>query len=259
MSARRRGRAPSAIIPERVPAWGRQSDFAVRFDWGPTAVQSLAGEGAVVIVDVLRFTTAVEAAGSRLARVYPYRWRDESAARFAESVGARLADHADRNGPSLSPLSLLELSADEAVVLPSPNGSACSALAAETGVTVLAACVRNARAVGESLRENHTDIAVIACGERWPDGSLRPALEDFLGAGAVLAHVGGHQSPEARAAVAAWRDSVDRIEESLFASASGTELVETGWGDDVVYAAVPFVSDVVPVLRDGAFEAYPTP
>lgn len=164
----------------RVPAWLQQSDFAVRFDCGPTAAQSLTGEGAVVIVDVLRFTTAVEAAASQLARVYPYRWRDESAIRFADSVGARLPDHADPTAPSLSALSLLELSPGDAVVLPSPNGSTCSALAAGTGAAVFAGCLRNAQAVGESIRRSYTDVVVIACGERWPDGSLRPAVEDLL-------------------------------------------------------------------------------
>lgn len=237
------------------PRWAQQSDFSVRFDWGPNAAGSVASASAVVIVDVLRFTTAVEAGVSRQARVYPYRWRDASARRFAQSVGARFGDEADPTGPSLSPLSLLQLSPGEAVVLPSPNGSTCAALAAETGATVVAGCLRNAEAVGARLGEHYGTITVVACGERWPDGSLRPALEDFLGAGAVLAHLGGERSPEARAAVAAWRDAVDRMEEVLFACVSGKELVEKGWVDDVVYSAEHCVSEVVPVLRQGAFEA----
>ncbi len=215
------------------------------------------GVSAVVIVDVLRFTTSVEAATSRQARVYPYRWRDASASRFAQSIGGRLADEADPAGPSLSPLSLLQLSPGHAIVLPSPNGSTCSLLAAETGATVVAGCLRNARAVAAWVRERYDEVSVIACGERWPDGSLRPSLEDFLGAGAVLAHIAGDRSPEAIGAVAGWRDAMDRVEEVLLGCGSGKELVEKGRREDVLYASAHNVSDVVPVLREGAFEALP--
>ncbi len=39
--------------------WARQGDFEVRFGWGVAGVEVLAGD-VIVIVDVLRFTTAVE-------------------------------------------------------------------------------------------------------------------------------------------------------------------------------------------------------
>jgi 2-phosphosulfolactate phosphatase len=232
--------------------WARQGDFEVRFGWGVAGVEVLAGD-LIVIVDVLRFTTAVEAAASRGAVVFPYRWRDESAAEFAASVGARLADGTDRLGPSLSPLSLLAMEAGEAVVLPSPNGSTCAAVAEETGATVVAACLRNAAAVGEWAAARSGAVSVIACGERWPDGSLRPALEDFLGAGAVLSGLPGSRSPDARAAVAAWADASADIESTLLQCPSGRELLERGRDEDIYYAAQVGVSEVIPVLRDEAF------
>lgn len=92
------------------------------------------------------------------------------------------------------------------LVLPSPNGSA---IASATAGTVVAACLRNATAVarwlGFRLADSGTAVTVIAAGERWPDGSLRPALEDLLGAGALLsalcAGTGISASPEAIAPV----------------------------------------------------------
>ncbi len=45
------------------------------------------------------------------------------------------------------------------------------------------------------------------------------------------------------------------MDEVLLACASGRELVEKGRRDDVLYASEHKVSDVIPVLRDGAFDA----
>ncbi len=141
----------------------------------------------------------------------------------------------------------------EAVVLPSPNGSTCAAVAAETGATVVAASLRNAAAVGQWAAAQQNTVSVIACGEQWPDGSLRPALEDLLGAGAVLSRLPGSRSPDARAAVAAWLDASVGIKATLLECPSGRELLERGCEDDVQYAAHVDVSEVVLVLRDGAF------
>lgn len=79
--------------------------------------------------------------------------------------------------------------------------------AAWGGGVVVAACLRNARAVAAWLSErsgaDDGPVTVIAAGERWPDGSLRPA-QDLLGAGAVVAALaqrrGVRVSPEAAAA-----------------------------------------------------------
>ena len=86
-------------------------------------------------------------------------------------------------------------------------------------------------------------------GERWPDGSLRPAYED-LRAGAVAARLGLPLAADTGVAVAAFdRWSVDR----LLMCRSGVELVDRGFGDDVLMAAAEGADDVVPVLVDGAF------
>ena len=154
------------------------------------------------------------------------------------------------------------------LVLPSPNGStiaaalpASSSEAAET-TTVTAASLRNAAAVGRWLIDHDygvtgRPVVVIGAGERWPDGSLRPALEDALGAGAVLRHlqtVGRRLSAEAAAIAGQYGATVD-VGAALRSSGSARNLVGAGYGDDVDVAGHLDADDSVPVLHDGAFIA----
>jgi 2-phosphosulfolactate phosphatase len=235
--------------------WYAQDGFDARFEWalmGTTEVGRSAR--AVVVVDVLRFTTAVEAAVSAGVVVYPYRWQDDSAREFSRFVGGTLADSSDSSGPSLSPLRLRGLPPGSTVVLPSPNGSTCATVADEGGAIVFASCIRNAAAVAEQLAALGGPIAVVACGERWADGSLRPCVEDLLGAGALLAHLEGTRSPEAELAVGAWLAAKKRgVADVLRECGSARELRAKGHEEDVTYASEVDVSTVVPVLSDGHF------
>jgi 2-phosphosulfolactate phosphatase len=256
-----------------VAAFTDQEPFAVRFGWGLDDLTVLApGAAAVVIVDVLRFTTAVSVAVSRGARILPYRSRDEAAARYAAARDAQLGvPRGDPAGPwSLSPADLAAIPAGTRLVLPSPNGATLSVAAVDLGVpTLFAGCLRNATAVGEAvagtLGGGH--LVVIAAGERWPDvfgvphrGPLRPAVEDLLGAGAVVARAAraaglpdAEVSPEARAAAAAFRAAERDLPGELRACASGRELHACGWDDDVAAAAALDADLAAPVLVDGAF------
>jgi 2-phosphosulfolactate phosphatase len=234
--------------------WPSQPGFDSRFDWGPQGVERLAPKvRAVVVVDVLRFTSAVETGCSRGVTVFPYRWRDESAAEFAREKGALLGGAP--GAPSLSPLSLRGLEAGTRIVLPSPNGATCSLLAAGSGATVVAGCLRNAAAVANWLRARGGPVAVIACGELWPDGSIRPSLEDMIGAGAILSRLEGNRSPESEAAVAAFEWARSRLLDSISDCASGRQLVNLGHAEDTPWCADLDVSDTVPILRDGAYIA----
>ncbi len=237
-----------------MPPWVQQSDAEVRVEWGPTGVAAtVTAADFVVVVDVLRFTTAVQAVVDSGATVFPYRWKDESAREFAASVGAVLADGADPLGPSLSPVRLRSLAPGSRVVLPSLNGSTCATVAAEHGATVLAACLRNAAAVAEWLNAQDGTLAVIPCGERWSDGSLRPSLEDYLGAAWLVSLLKGRRSAEAELAAASFAAVESRLVELVRECASGRELVERGWSDDLDYALDLSVSTTVPVLVGGAF------
>lgn len=235
-----------------------QSSFSVRFEWGEQGLESIGpGSRVVVIVDVLSFCTSVDVAASRGAVVFPYRWRDDAAARFAAERQAILADaHRGTAGYSLSPTSLTAIPAGMRLVLPSPNGATLSLRAIEFGATV-AACLRNAAAVARFVEAQVGPVSVIACGERWDDGSLRPAWEDCVGAGAVMAGLSGSRSPEADAACATFRQAEVDLLQQLNACSSGRELIERGFADDVESAAAINVSRCVPVLDNGAFVAYP--
>jgi 2-phosphosulfolactate phosphatase len=209
------------------------------------------------VVDVLRFTTAVSVAVGRGATVLPYRWHDEQEAAYAAQHGAELLGSA-----GLSPTAMARLESGARVVVPSPNGSALSFGVAEHNAeaAVLAGCLRNAQAVAEAVLARAGPAAVIAAGERWRgrapgSGPLRPALEDLLGAGAVIDSLGAARSlsPEAVAARAAFRDAREALDDVLLASASGRELLDKGLGQDVVMAAAFDADGVAPSLVGPAF------
>ncbi len=229
-----------------------QASYSIRFDWGPAGLEAIgAYADAIVIVDLFSFTTTVDIAVARGAQVYPCGWRDGSADAIARRIDGVVAGTPAAAGASLSPSSMSSVRAGTRIVVESINGSAL-VHAARGGARVFAACLRNAAAVAAALRDVET-VAVIAAGERWPDGSLRPAIEDLLGAGAVIARLRGHVSPEAEVTASAYMGLSRPIEQVLRESVSGREKLARGLADDVVLAAASNVSRAAPELRDGAF------
>lgn len=98
---------------------------------------------------------------------------------------------------------------------------------------------------------------MIAAGERWPDGSLRPALGDQLGAGALISDLhaqgAGPMSAEAAASKAVYGVTAD-IRRAVATGASGRELATTGFVEDVAIATEEDFGTVVPIRNgDGAF------
>lgn len=234
----------------------------LRLAWGLTGAREAVAAGArtVVVVDVLSFSTTLSVAVDLGTTVLPHAY-DGSAA-FALRHGATLArsrHHASAGEASLSPVSLRHSVPVERLVLPSPNGSTiCRAVREEAQVA--AGCLRNAAAVGRWLAEQHGTGVVVAAGEHWPDGTLRPALEDLLGAGAVLAAAltaGPMRRPDAdaTAAIAAYHDALPRIGQRLRSLPSSRELAEQGYAADVEVALELDASGSVPVLRGEGFVA----
>ncbi|MFI1358333.1 2-phosphosulfolactate phosphatase [Streptomyces sp. NPDC020898] len=270
--------------------WAVQSGSGVRFEWEPAGAGRLAARAAcLVIVDVLSFTTAVSVAVQQGIRILPFRLPDgpattpersemrvppaegwgraaaqKAAAIYARQSGARLAVARRAVTPdspwSLSPAHLRRAPYVARLVLPSPNGAAIAA-AAPPGVRVVAR-LRNITAVGSWLTSHgygtpERPVAVIAAGERRPDGSLRPSLEDLLGAGALISDLyaqgAGSLSAEASAAKAAYEGTAD-LPHAVAASASGRERAAAGFVEDVAIAVEEDICTVVPVRdSDGAF------
>jgi 2-phosphosulfolactate phosphatase len=231
-----------------------QVEYDLRCEWGIRGVRSLAPiSDAIVIVDILSFSTAVDIAVANGASVIPYRWKDDSARAFARSKQALLAQgRRSSAGPyTLSPSSLQSIPSHTALVLPSPNGSSISL---STGRTpTFTACLRNAPAVARQLAKSASTIGVVPAGEQWNDGTLRPSLEDLLGAGAVLAELPGTCSPEAELAIAAFERFRDRLHQVISRCGSGRELLAGGFSSDLELAADYAASGAVPFFVEDRF------
>ncbi|QRY41993.1 2-phosphosulfolactate phosphatase [Microbacterium hominis] len=206
-----------------------QSRYQVRLEWGADGLDRAAASDVVVVVDVLRFSSTV------VRRV---------------ATGDAVA-------------------LDDAAHAASVNGAAIAARAGATGAVVLLGALVNAAAVADAIlaeqrrRGARTSILVLAAGElsgRESDARLRFAVEDLLGAGAVIDALGArgidHTSPEAAAAGEAFRGLRPAVRHLLTASGSGQELIGREARDEVLAAAEVDAAASVPVLRAGVFVAY---
>ncbi|MFC9357456.1 2-phosphosulfolactate phosphatase [Rhodococcus sp. NPDC057014] len=238
-------------------------DYSLRFEWGLSGATAVASDADVaVVVDVLSFTTTLSVAIDAGIEVLPYRWRDASAVQYAAAHDAVLAVDRSAAAPgsiSLSPGTIRSAQGIDRLVLPSPNGSSIAYELNSSVAVCLGASLRNARAVAEWISDNYTKdtvVAVIAAGERWPDDTLRPAVEDHWGAGAVIAALisrGWTASPEAEVAALAWKVVSGEVASALCGCRSGRELVTAGYAEDVAIAAEVDHSRSVPVLREHRF------
>jgi 2-phosphosulfolactate phosphatase len=228
-------------------SWHSQEGFDLRFDWGTPGVARLAPFcRTFVIVDILRFSTAVEMGLTHGLVVEPEHWPMPRTGRR----DAYVADGSSPGGPSLSPASLLLLPVGARVVLPSLNGANCALAAADTGATVVAGSLRNASAAAKFVADSLFPVGVIAAGDLALDGTMRPAVEDILGAAAILRLLPGSRSPEAAVAEAAFTPHPLGLVRD---SASARQLASVGHDDDAEWAGQLDVSTCVPVLAGDVF------
>lgn len=229
-------------------------------EWGLNGMAALRDQvGVLVVIDVLSFSTALDIALAHGAAVYPFADDDPAAtASQAAVLGAELArPRAEAGGGfSLSPASMMAARPGLKLLLPSPNGARLSLAGGDT--PVLAGCLRNAAAVAEAAERiaGPRPIGVVPAGERWPDRSLRPAIEDLLGAGAILHHLDRPCAPEARIARDAYRSARAELAALIRAGTTGRELAARGYAGDVELALAEDVSRTVPRLTCGAYHVF---
>jgi 2-phosphosulfolactate phosphatase len=252
-----------------------QAGFRCRLEWGWHGAQIAAERGDIlVVVDTLRFSTTAVTAVHHGVILFPCLWNEDIVA-FARRVDA--IPGGNRTGEdrrfTLSPLDYLQLEAGVRVALASPNGATCARYAQQVPF-LLVGTLLNAQAtanrVSSLLRTTELNVTLLACGERWRDGSidgnLRFAIEDYLGAGAILHYLKanleddanyqeGNLSPEAEVCAGAFRnvfrqDNGDGLLPLLWECGSGRELRAKGLANDVVHAARLNLYNTVPMMRD---------
>lgn len=229
------------------------SDLKINCEWGLNGLNYLLPvSDVIIIIDVLSFSTCVDVALSAGADVYPYPYKDDSAIEFAKTNNAVLANFKrSKTELSLSPFSLLNIAKNEKLVLPSPNGSE---LSLSTGnVITLCSCFRNCEETAKYAMSRGRNISVIPAGEKWQDGSMRFAIEDYLGAGAVISYLNGSLSAEAKASLDFFNSQKSNLKDRIIESISGKELIDKGFPEDVDLASEFNVSAVKAELINGIY------
>ncbi len=238
-----------------------EDSYRCRLDWGWDGVRRAAARGdVVVVVDTLSFSTTAVTAVQHGGIIYPCA-SQEQAARVAQQVGAELAvmrkEVPAKGRFSLSPITYLALEAGSRVAISSPNGATCCGYGAQAPV-LLVGTLLNAQAVATTLsslleQKPALNATIIACGERWripsEDGSLRFAVEDYLGAGAILSYLHHAMTPEATLCRGAFLQASNNIATLLWDCASGRELRDIGFEEDVRHAARLNAYETVPILQ----------
>jgi 2-phosphosulfolactate phosphatase len=250
-------------IARQEKSWFSQEPYRCRLDWGRRGAKAGAERGdLLVVVDTLTFSTAVATALHHGVLVYPCLPEDKE--RLAKEVGGTIAvkriDVPQRGRFSLSPETYFNAGSGTKVVLDSPNGAPCCLLSPAAPCVVVGSLVNAiavASFVGRYLSDTNLSVTVLSCGERWLTRSygeeLRFAIEDYLGAGAILSFLDFEKSPEAHVCEASFRSVRDRLPATLLQCGSGRELSVKGFEGDVLHASRLNLYDEVPVLELGRF------
>jgi 2-phosphosulfolactate phosphatase len=242
-----------------------QSPYTCRVEWGRRGAREAADRGdIVIIVDVLSFSSTVVSALNYGAVIYPYPPNLEGK-EYAQKISAEFilgrAEAAKAGKPTLSPVSFNEEHINKKYVLTSLNGAFCTWISSKVPALLVGSLLNasSVAAVANQLRlQKNESITVIPCGELWSNGvdeedTLRPAIEDYLGAGAILSYLGGEKSPEAEVCIGAFLHSKTKLEKLIWECGSGRELRKRGFGADVKHCSRLNAYQTVPILKNNHF------
>ncbi len=241
----------------------------IDFCWGRQGARLAAlNTATVAIVDVLSFSTAVAVGCAAGARISPFTSATHARDAVAAKPDMKLAVRREEASPgrfSLSPVSFLHATPEDWIALPSPNGATCCTIAVEYGATgIFAGSLVNATATAHALQAEADRtgccIWVVACGERTApqglDDAIRFALEDYLGAGAILSQLEGSFSPDAELCRSAYRAVAANTAKLIAACESGIELIARNCEGDVSLAVQADLYPCAARMVNGSFTAF---
>ncbi|MGG3564805.1 2-phosphosulfolactate phosphatase [Neobacillus rhizosphaerae] len=245
-----------------------QSPYECRVEWGRRGAREAAERGdIIIIVDVLSFSSTVISALRKGAIIYPYP-RTLDGKKFAEKIGGEFilgrVEAARIGSPTLSPVSFSKDHTNKKYVLTSLNGANCTWIASQVP-SLLIGSLLNAESVAAAAnhlqKQTRANITVIPCGEQWEsskeyEDTLRPAIEDYLGAGAILSYLEGKKSPEAELCMTSFLHSKDKLNDLIWDCGSGRELRGRGYEADVNHCCRLNVYQTVPLLNKDHFVEY---
>lgn len=225
-----------------------QAPFQCRMDWGERGTIEASDRGdIIIIVDILSFSSTVTNAIHQGAIIYPFP-KVGDIKEFGKLVDAEVClgrvEAVEVSTPSLSAPSFNESHRGRRFVLSSINGATC-VKASKEGINILIGSFLNVSSIANLAnkfqKETKLNITVIACGERWSSlegeqRELRPSIEDYLGAGAILELLDGTKSPEAKVCTSTFQSSKKNLSDLILDSSSGRELKAMGFPEDVIFA-----------------------
>ncbi len=237
------------------------------FDWGVHGVKQAVKKGdIIIIVDVLSFSTSVAIAVKNSAFIFPALSNEDAVNikdQFNTEISVKRNEVPSKGNFSLSPATYYEIEPETKIALLSPNGATCTKQVDNSqsvfcGALVNCSTVAEA-AFNEAVKQN-SNITVIACGERLKGTDdiykIRMAVEDYLGAGAILSKIPLPKTAESIVCENAYGKLVNHVPDLIWKCESGVELREINFGNDIHIATNLNSIPVAPVYRNGFYQDF---